>query len=87
MAETIDFHQTARHLLDTLRALAREPDVDTPEHAIALGDVTDHLRRVWNARGAADIAKLEATLMSAMGANASGPYIRNLDRALRTLDR
>jgi hypothetical protein len=56
----------------------------------AQGDALDPaqaLRLVWNARGAADIAKLEADLASQMGATASGPYVKNLDRALRSLDR
>jgi hypothetical protein len=44
------------------------------------------LRRMWNARGASDIAKIEAELSSMMGATAAGPYVKNLDRALRTLD-
>jgi len=45
------------------------------------------LKEIWNARGAADIAKIEAQLTSMMGAVAAGPYIKNLDRALRKLDR
>lgn len=41
----------------------------------------------WNARGAADLSKIEAELSSMMGSTAAGPYVKNLDRALRTLDR
>lgn len=55
------------------------------------GDVTTQIREAiidaWNARGAADIVKLEAELTSMMGGTASGPYVKNLDRALRGLDR
>jgi hypothetical protein len=42
---------------------------------------------IWNARGAVDIAKIDSELIQMMGPNRSGPYIKNLDRALRTLDR
>ena len=45
------------------------------------------LKEIWNARGAADIAKIEAELSSMMGAVSAGPYIKNLDRALRGSDR
>jgi len=52
-----------------------------------VGLVAEQLRQVWNARGVADITKLESELSSMMGVTASGPYVKNLDRALRTLDR
>jgi hypothetical protein len=45
------------------------------------------LLNIWNARGAADIAKIETELSTLMGATAAGPYVKNLDRALRRLDR
>lgn len=45
------------------------------------------LRQVWNARGAADAVKLEAELSGMMGVTMAGPYVKNLDRAIRTLDR
>lgn len=49
--------------------------------------IIEQLRQVWNARGAADRATLDAELSSQMGATAAGPYVKNLDRALRMLDR
>ena len=49
--------------------------------------IIDALRFVWNARGAADLAKVEHELAQQMGATASGPYAKSLDRALRALDR
>jgi ApbE superfamily uncharacterized protein (UPF0280 family) len=74
MNETPDFEQAARNVLI----------------ASADGDVADaiatELRRTWNARGASDIATVERELSSMMGATAGGPYIKNLDRALRKLD-
>jgi hypothetical protein len=39
-----------------------------------------------NARGAADIVKVESELTQMIGATVSGLYIKNLDRALRALD-
>jgi len=52
-----------------------------------INEIEETLRLVWNARGAADIAKIESELASQMGSTASGPYVKNLDRALRTLDK
>ena len=49
--------------------------------------IAEQLRLVWNARGAADLTKLETELMAVMGAKSSGPYVKNLGRALRSLDR
>jgi hypothetical protein len=49
--------------------------------------IVEALRLTWNARGAADIARMQHELMQQMGATASGPYVANLDRALRALDR
>ena len=48
--------------------------------------VVEGLLRVWNARGAADVLMVEAELTSAMGPTAA-PYLKNLKRALRGLDR
>jgi hypothetical protein len=49
--------------------------------------IAEQLRQVWNARGAADLAKIETELSILMGATMAGPYVKNLDRALRKLDR
>jgi hypothetical protein len=49
--------------------------------------VAEQLRQVWNARGEADIAKIDSELSMLMGATMAGPYVKNLDRALRTVDR
>jgi hypothetical protein len=44
------------------------------------------LRLVWNARGGADIATLEATVPDTISFKAGG-FVKQLDRALRGLDR
>jgi len=67
----------------TARVVTRAAEGQTPLHQA----IRDALRDVWNARGAADIATLEADLSSMMGPTAAGPYCKNLDRALRALDR
>ena len=71
MAETIDFEATARRIVE-LTDLAK---------------VREQLMQVWNARGAVETATIELTLSTTMGATAAGPYLKNLDRALRGLDR
>jgi hypothetical protein len=76
MPEPPDFDQLAFDLCVVLHV----PPSDGP--AIAA-----QLRQVWNTRGLADRAKLEGELSSQMGATAAGPYVKNLDRALRSLDR
>ena len=61
---------------DLLRAwLASDRD-----HA-SVGAVAEQLRLVWNARGAADLAKIEAMQV------AQPLSMKGLDRALRSLDR
>jgi len=44
------------------------------------------LKEIWNARGAADIAKIEQELSTIMGSTAAGPYLKVLSRSLRGLD-
>lgn len=76
MNDTPDFEQIADRLVVSAAPFS-------PHRAA----VVEQLRLIWNARGASDIAKVEAELSSMMGATKAGPYIKNLDRALRTLDR
>jgi hypothetical protein len=77
MPESPDFDQIARQL-----------DVELDDSPAGLGGrylaarldvIKATLRQVWNARGAADIAKIDAHVSPAMA--------HELDRALRTLDR
>lgn len=77
MPETPDFEKVAARIVSGLPGLA-------DEHLAA---IVDQLRLVWNARGAADLATIETSLSSQMGATAAGPYLKNLDRELRKLDR
>lgn len=72
-----DFDQMARDLLDAFI----ETNAARPQQ------IVDYFRSVWNARGAADVATLEAELSSMMGVTAAGPYVKNLDRAIRKGDR
>ena len=69
--DTIDFEAAARRIVELTN----------------LRLVRDELVLSWNARGAADIAKVESELAQQMGAAASRPYVKNIDRALRRLDR
>ena len=79
MPETPDFDQILEPLIGKL---SDEMDPDNArEFALRV------MCQVWNARGAADIVQLETSLSSQMGSTAAGPYVKNLDRALRTLDR
>jgi len=80
MPETIDFDGVAA----LIYTVATGETILLPEDT---AEIVAQLRRVWNARGAADIATIETALASQMGATASGPYLKNLDRELRKLDR
>lgn len=71
MPETPDFEKIAERIV-------------APQY---VAFVVEELTAAWNARGAADIAKIESELSTMMGATASGPFAKNLDQALRTLDR
>jgi hypothetical protein len=91
MAETIDFEQVAREILERLSTsvLSHEAAFGTEpprvqRHALLLAE---HLRLIWNARGDADRVALEAALIALMGGTASAQYVKNLDRALRKVDR
>jgi hypothetical protein len=84
MPETPDFKKLAHEI--AAQILSHRDDQHVVVVAIA-EDLEEQLRQVWNARGAADLAKIESELTSQMGATASGPYLKNLDRALRSLDR
>jgi len=77
--ETPDFAQIARTSVDAMSSLS------TPVGRASY--IAEQLRLVWNARGAADLVKVEAELTAMMGGNASGPYVKNLERAIRKLDR
>lgn len=78
MPETPDFDQIARTIADIFGTVG-----ETEKEAA----IADRLRLIWNARGAADVTKLDTELSILMGATAAGPYVKNLDRALRSLDR
>ncbi|MGH9142787.1 MAG: hypothetical protein ACRD2I_16770 [Vicinamibacterales bacterium] len=64
---------------DLLRKLESNSGNRDRTHAL----VKETLRQVWNARGAADIAKLEVELLARQTVQPEGP----LTQALRTLDR
>lgn len=74
MAEPPDFEQLAQRLAQDVGAI----------HDI--GPIAEQLRQVWNSRGVVDRVTIERELSSQMGATAAGPYVKNLDRALRALD-
>jgi hypothetical protein len=78
MPETPDFEQLARHLHHLIAPLPR---------SVGEQEIVEQLRLMWNARGAADMATIEHDLSTLMGTTAAGPYLKNLDRALRKLDR
>lgn len=72
MPETPDFDQIAKSLLLQVAK-------DLVQTSLARNHVVEQLRVVWNARGAADIAALEAGL--------PGASMKTLVGVLRLLDR
>jgi hypothetical protein len=84
MPQTPDFEQIARHIVDV--AYTDDGQVRDVKAALLAG-IAEQLRLVWNARGASDLATIETELTALMGATAAGPLVKNLDRALRRLDR
>jgi hypothetical protein len=75
MPEPPDFEQIAHKLHDTF-GCDHGTDAETVAAQVAM--IIEQLRQVWNARGAADLAKLAETyrFTSEMDTNA----IRSLDR-------
>ena len=80
MPETPDFDQLALNLVGWLLDRHAIP-VDVQSKAQEQNAMAAQLRHVWNARGAADTAKIEASLTG------SDWHVKQLDRALRELDR
>ena len=82
-AEIPDFTHMAQVVVDwvdpTLAIL------ETDSYARVVLKVTEQLRHVWVARGAADIAKLEWAFDPAV--SNGQPSMKLLDQVLRTLDR
>jgi hypothetical protein len=74
MPESPDFDQIARTIIGAPEDNIR-PRAIHDVHIL----IIEQLRLVWNARGAADITKLEAEL--------PGAVTKRLDAALRSLDR
>jgi hypothetical protein len=69
------------------RMCAEMPDTVTRR---AFDAVQENIRlalvNAWNARGSADAQIIEASLTSQMGVSAAGPYVKNLERAVKALD-
>jgi hypothetical protein len=84
MPETPDFEQIAHSIAMSV------PTVTGQAFILHRTHIAQQLRAIWNARGAADVATIETTLSSAMGAGAAAPYVENLvktlDRAISLLD-
>lgn len=83
MADSPDFDRVAYEILSASIAARVEGSL------INTGDIARiaaQLRQIWNARGAADIARLEAELTSMKDTTAGHRMVKTLDRALRTLD-
>jgi len=79
MPETPDFDHIATSLL---RAIEKAGGSDRP--VASTRAIADQLRQVWNARGAADIAKVEEVDAELDGGEL---FAAGLTHALRTLDR
>lgn len=79
MPETPDFEQIARQL-----KLVLDDHPQLSEQNVRL--VVEHLTLIWNARGAADLATIEATITYALSQTAPG-LVSYLDRAIKSLDR
>jgi hypothetical protein len=81
---TPDFDQIAFAIVQRIWG---NTELDQPGLIIETQAVAEQLRLIWNARGAADVAKMELELSTVMGSTMAGPYCKNLDRAIRKLDR
>jgi hypothetical protein len=85
MPETPDFAQIAHHIVDV--AYTDDGQTVRDVKAALEAGIAAQLGLVWNARGAADLARIDTALTALMGATAAGPVIKQLDRAVRQVDR
>ena len=85
MPEAPDFEKIAHSIAMTVPMVTGETFVMLRAH------IADQLRKVWNARGVADLAMIDTTLTNAVGVTAAAPYVENLvenlGRAISQLDR
>jgi len=77
MPETPDFDRIAREVVSLLQTQESDQFPDM---------VAEQLRLVWNARGAADMATIDATITYTLSMADAG-LMKQLDRAIRILDR
>ena len=80
MPDTPDFDQIAARLLRLVT------DSMDPLWTTALAEIERGLVDIWNARGAADMVKVDTAMSSLLGAGKAVPYIQTIERALRELD-
>lgn len=80
MPDTPNFALIARQIASTLAS--REPPRGGPD----LEAIADHLRAIWNARGAADRETIESELAQ-IGVKATAHLRDTLGSALHALDR
>ena len=92
MPEALDFGRIAREVLESRLVVVETgrgevtPINDAWKRGVE-GAIAEALRQVWNARGAADLVAVDVSLTSQMGAKASAPYLKHLERALTNLNR
>jgi len=79
MPETPNFDQIAKSLLLQVAK-------DLVQTSLAHNHVVEQLRLIWNARGAADLATIDATITYTLSMADAG-LMKQLDRAIRILDR
>ena len=82
MRQTPDFDEIALRILMTVDHVVSNPD-SAPESVTTA--IAEDLRQVWNARGAADIATLDAVLPNLTTVKLGA--MKTIDAAIRTLDR
>lgn len=82
MAEPPDFEEWARQVYAAIVLMQRDPDLADMSERIARTGIEELLKRIWNARGAADLADLDHTFSAG-----TAPSMKVIDQILRALDR
>jgi hypothetical protein len=86
MAEAIDFKDWAQQVQAAI-ALQGDPDLADIGERIARTGIEELLKRIWNARGAADQQAIDEKLSLSAGQVTSEPYRQELKAAIQQLDR
>jgi hypothetical protein len=83
MPKIPDFDAIASELMDLVDREFMDGTGEPRSRRLVRHAIVEQLRLIWNARGAVDLAKIDAVLSPTVAA----PYVKTMNREIRKLDR